>query len=77
MKEFAKIGDKIIPSPQGIDYELNCDHVYEMKYDPYSGEIFLAERDPIKDQALYFTQDDKKFVNCVLNHAYRSVANRP
>ena len=39
MKEFAKMGDKIIPSPQGIDYELNCDHVYEIQYDPYSGEI--------------------------------------
>lgn len=72
MKEFAKMGDRVIPSPQGVDYELNCDHVYEMQYDPYSGEIYLVERDPIKDQVLYFTQDDKKFINCVLNHVSRS-----
>ena len=72
MKEFAKIGDRIVLSPQGVDYELTCNHVYDMKYDPFEGGVFLVERDPIKEQNLYFTQEDEKFINCVLNHASRS-----
>lgn len=72
MKEFKKIGDHVVPKTQGTDYELTCDHTYEMKYDPWSEKMYLVERDPFKDQKLYFTSEDEKFISSVLKHTSRS-----
>ena len=41
MKEFVKVGNIITPQSQGLEYELEAERCYYLKYDKYEDKSFL------------------------------------
>lgn len=66
---FLKVGDKIVmkPSTDGLEYELEANKAYNVKYDRFTGDIFF-ESTPIFSlpSKIYSTQEDDAFISKVL-----------
>lgn len=63
---LLKIGEDIIFSQQGIDYELIPGKVYTVETDRYSGELKLHEAPSLQlPSKLYVIDEDKKFMSRV------------
>ena len=41
MKEFVKVGNIVTPQSQGLEYELEAERCYYLKYDKYEDKSFL------------------------------------
>ena len=67
--EFIKVGKKIVNKPEGLDYELINNKVYNLKYDRYEGYSFFEEDGSLNlPSKLYFTKDDENFINRVVTY---------
>ena len=42
-KDFIKVGDRILLSRKGLDYDLKSGHVYNLMYERYEGFGYLEE----------------------------------
>lgn len=68
---FIKVGDKVIfkPTTEGLDYELEAGNVYTIEVDKWSDEItFKTAPNFSMPEKIYETDEDKRFVNKVLNY---------
>jgi len=73
--KFLKIGDKVIfkPTTDGLDYELESGKVYTIEVDKWSDEIaFKIAPDFSMPKRIYETNEDKRFINKVLNYYNKS-----
>lgn len=41
--EFIKVGNRILPKPQGADYDLINGKVYDLKWDDWNSEAIFSE----------------------------------
>ena len=65
-KRFIKLGNRIMPTPEGIDYELSLDKAYKLKFDTWEGRSFLEEVNlPIFPEKCY-TKTMDRFTDKVL-----------
>ena len=67
--EFIKSGDKIMIKPNGLDYALENEKAYCLKYDRYDGIIYLEEMKNLSlPKKLYNTSEDSTFINRVVTY---------
>lgn len=74
-KQFLKVGDRIMfkPTTDGLDYKLEPGKVYTLEVDKWSEEIaFKLAPDLSMPKKIYETDEDKRFVNKVLNYYNKS-----
>lgn len=66
MSEFIKVGNKIVTKPNGFDYDLIDNKVYNLKYDRYGVGAYIEEDGSLNlPSKVYSTDDDKMFINRV------------
>lgn len=66
MAEFIKINDKIVIKPEGLDYNLEAEKVYNLKYDRYMSTSYLEKDGSLNlPSKIYQTDGDKVFINRV------------
>ena len=66
--EFVKSGSKILPKPNGIDYNLINGKAYDLKWDDWSNMAYLAENGELNlPSKIYELNEDKIFKKRVLN----------
>lgn len=66
---LLKVGENIVFAQHGIDYSMKSGSVYTVSYDAYSDEIQLHEAPNLQlPSKLYVLEEDKKFMNKVLNY---------
>ena len=67
--DFVKLGNKIIAKPAGLDYNLENEKVYNLKYDRFGvGSYFEEDGSLNLPDKLYFTEEDEKFINKVVKY---------
>lgn len=67
--EFIKVGKRIIPKPQGADYDLINGKVYDLKYDDWGNESIFTENGELNlPSKIYELAEDTKFKARVLNN---------
>lgn len=71
MSQFVKVGNKIVPKPKGVDYDLVNGKCYSLiNEDDWDGTLCLKEEDSIKitTNHIYETEQDISFKNRVINN---------
>ena len=69
MNNFVKSGDRIRTKPNGLDYELNTNMSYVLKYDSWNEYSYLVENQKLELPANYYcSEEDKNFINRVLSY---------
>lgn len=67
--EFIKVGNRIIPKPQGADYNLINGKVYDLKWDDWSSEAIFSENGELNlPNKIYELEEDVKFKTRVLDN---------
>lgn len=67
--EFIKVGDRILPKPQGVDYDLINGKVYDLKWNDWSSETIFSENGELNlPSKIYELEEDVKFKTRVLNN---------
>lgn len=67
--EFVKVGNNIIPKPKGADYELIKGQAYDLKWDDWNEQAFLAENGELNlPTKIYELEEDKIFKKRVLDN---------
>lgn len=67
--EFVKSGSKILPKPNGTDYNLINGKAYDLKWDDWSDMAYLAENGELNlPSKIYELNEDKIFKKRVLNN---------
>lgn len=67
--EFVKVGNNIIPKPKGADYELINGQVYDLKWDDWGEQAFLAENGELNlPTKIYELEEDKIFKKRILDN---------
>lgn len=65
---LLKMGDSILFSPSGVDYNFESGMTYIPKYDNYTGQLSLTIGQKIQlPEKLYVPNNDDKFIKRVLN----------
>lgn len=66
--EFVKSGSRILPKPNGTDYNLINGKAYDLKWDNWSDMAYLAENGELNlPSKIYELNEDKIFKKRVLN----------
>lgn len=66
--EFVKSGSRILPKPNGTDYNLINGKAYDLKWDDWSDMAYLAENGELNlPSKIYELNEDKIFKKRVLN----------
>ena len=66
--EFVKSGSRILPKPNGTDYNLINGKAYDLKWDDWSNMAYLAENGELNlPSKIYELNEDKIFKKRVLN----------
>lgn len=66
--EFVKSGSRILPKPNGTDYNLINGKAYDLKWDDWSDVAYLAENGELNlPSKIYELNEDKIFKKRVLN----------
>lgn len=66
--EFVKSGNRILPKPNGTDYNLINGKAYDLKWDDWSDMAYLAENGELNlPSKIYELNEDKIFKKRVLN----------
>lgn len=69
MNEFVKIGNTILPKPQGADYTLEINAVYDLTWDRMRGMPILTLNGDLNfPSKVYMSTKDENFINRVLNY---------
>lgn len=67
--EFVKSGSRILPKPNGTDYNLINGKAYDLKWDDWSDMAYLAENGELNlPSKIYELNEDKIFKKRVLNN---------
>ena len=67
--EFVKSGSRILPKPNGTDYNLINGKAYDLKWDDWSDIAYLAENGELNlPSKIYELNEDKIFKKRVLNN---------
>lgn len=67
--QFVKAGNRIIPKPNGIDYNLINGKAYDLKWDDWADTAYLVENGELNLPAkIYELEEDKIFKKRVLNN---------
>jgi len=67
--EFIKVGNRILPKLQGVDYDLINGKVYDLKWDDWSSEAIFSENGELNlPSKIYELEEDIKFKTRVLNN---------
>ena len=67
--EFVKSGNRILPKPNGTDYNLINGKAYDLKWDDWSDMAYLAENGELNlPSKIYELNEDKIFKKRVLNN---------
>lgn len=73
MAEFFKHGDRIVPKPNGADYDLLPGKVYDLKEPPFSNDLYLTENGDLNlNFKIYNSDEDKMFMKRVLKYHHTS-----
>ena len=69
MSEFIKEGNRIVPKPNGLDYDLVPKKVYNLMYNEYTGVSYFEEDGSLNlPSKVYSTEDDDRFVKRVITY---------
>ena len=69
MSEFIKEGNRIVPKPNGLDYDLVPKKVYNLMYNEFSGVSYFEEDGSLNlPSKVYSTADDDRFVKRVITY---------
>lgn len=69
MSEFIKKGSVILPRPEGLDYTLENERVYNLKYDNWNEFAFLETDGKLEFEGkVYSTEKDTKLFNRILTY---------
>lgn len=74
MSEFLKSGNKIVAKPNGLDYELETNKLYYLKYDSWEGTAYLEinNGDLKLPETLIYSDSENNFVNKILSYFKRT-----
>lgn len=78
MSEFIKSGDRVVPMPQGLMYDLEPGRVYDLKIYTSWGEVVEAltlNGELNTPKKVYVTNKDEQFVKRVLNDFNNTAKN--
>ena len=69
MSEFIKEGNRIVPKPNGLDYDLVPKKVYNLMHNEYTGLSYFEEDGSLNlPSKVYSTADDDRFVKRVITY---------
>lgn len=70
MSEFLKSGNRIVAKPNGLNYELETNKLYYLKYDTLAGTAYLEINDgDLKlPETLIYSDSENNFVNKILSY---------
>ena len=68
--EFIKVGNKILPKDEGLDYKIEPGKIYDLRYNGFSGEFYIVESDVnlVLPEKIFDLKRDKNFRDRILTY---------
>ena len=74
MSEFLKSGNRVVAKPSGLDYKLETNKLYYLKYDSWEGTTYLEinNGDLKLPETLIYSDSENNFVTKILSYFKRT-----